>query len=219
MLIDIHVHTKYNHQDTLLLLNVFPKDAGHLDSQNIYSVGLHPWHVKKGSLTDDISRVRKAAENPQVIAIGETGLDRKTDVPYIDQLNAFEQQLEIAETFRRPVIIHCVKAYDDIISIRKKFNPSIPWIIHWFNASTQIADELLKNNCYLSFGTMLFKENSKAFGVFKNMPVNRLFLETDDAGINIADVYDKAAKERAMEIVQLTVIIQKNFTTCFGTLI
>ncbi|MFO7658503.1 MAG: TatD family hydrolase [Bacteroidales bacterium] len=219
MFIDIHVHNAYQLEDTLLLVNVFPQDTGNLENDGFYSVGLHPWNVNTSNLSGDIGLVRNAAINPNVIAIGETGLDRKINVPYIDQLKAFEQQLEIAEALKKPVIIHCVKAYDDIISIRKKFSPDIPWIIHWFNASNQIATELIKHNCYLSFGIMLFKENSKAFAVFKNLPDNKMFFETDDAGINITEVYEKASKVKNLKLNQLTTIIKNNFTTCFGNIL
>jgi TatD DNase family protein len=202
----------------VLLLNVFPQDTDTLGRKGFYSIGLHPWHVKDATFTRDIAAVNEAAGNPNVLAIGEIGLDKKIDVSYIDQLRAFEQQLEIAEKLKKPVIIHCVKAYDDILSLRKKSNHSIPWIIHWFNASEQIAGELIKGNCYLSFGKMLFKENSKAFSVFENIPMNKVFFETDDTGVSIAQVYIKAAQIRNIPLNELKELVKNNFTTCFGDL-
>ncbi len=219
MYIDIHVHKYYQQDNTVLLQNLFPQDADTIDKNGFFSIGLHPWHVNTKKYTSDISIVKAASENSRVIAIGEIGLDKKIDISYIDQLHVFEQQLDIAENLNKPVIIHCVKAYDDILSIRKKSNRSIPWIFHWFNASQQIAEEILKYNGYLSFGIMLFKENSKAFKVFQQMPLNKLFLETDDAGVTILEAYDKAAKTRNISIGALSDQILDNFKTCFGNIL
>jgi TatD DNase family protein len=219
MYIDIHVHNDYSDEDTMLLLNLFPGDADKMNPSVYYSIGLHPWYVNDKTFDSDIDIINQVAVNPNVLAIGEIGLDKKTDVPYINQLRAFEQQLEIAGKLKKPVIIHCVKAYDDILSIRKKFNQSIPWIIHWFNAGEQIAGELIKYNCYLSFGRMLFKENSKAFGVFKSMPLDRVFFETDDTGVGILQVYQKAAHARNVSLVELQKLIKNNFNNCFGDLL
>ena len=219
MYIDIHVHNHYGHEDAMLLLNLFPQDADMINTAGHYSIGLHPWYVNMETLENDIAVINQAALNPNVLAIGEIGLDKKIDVPYMKQLQAFEQQLDIAEKLKKPVIIHCVKAYDDIMSLRKKFNQSIPWIIHWFNASEQIAAKLIKYNCYLSFGKMLFKENSKAFGVFKNIPLNRIFFETDDAGISISQIYQKAEEVRNVSPAEMKKIIKNNFINCFGNLV
>lgn len=219
MYIDIHVHNRYEDDDVMLLLNLFPGDTDKIGPSGYYSVGLHPWHINDAALTSDISAVNEAAGNPKVLAIGEIGLDKKIAVPYIDQLKVFEQQLEIAEKFKKPVIIHCVKAYDDILSIRKKFSQVIPWIIHWFSASEQIAAELIKSNCYLSFGQMLFKENSRAYGVFKNMSLNHVFFETDDTGVSISQVYQKAAQVRNVSLAELQKQTKNNFNNCFGDLI
>jgi len=219
MFIDIHVHNHYEDKGVMLLLNIFPGDTDKINPDGYYSIGLHPWYVNEETLDNDIAVITQSAVNPNVLAIGETGLDKKIDVPYMKQLQAFEQQLDIAEKLKKPVIIHCVKAYDDIISLRKKFNQSIPWIIHWFNAGEQIANELMKYNCYISYGQMLFKENSKAFGVFKNMPLDRVFFETDDTGVSILQVYDKASLVRKMPLGNLKKQIKNNFISCFGDLL
>jgi TatD DNase family protein len=219
MFIDIHLHHHYEDKRIILLLNLFPGDTDKIDPAGYYSVGLHPWYVNQATLAVDMEAIIKATANANVLAIGEIGLDKKIDIPYIDQLRAFEQQLDIADKSEKPVIIHCVKAYDDILSIRKKFNPAIPWIIHWFNASEQIATELIKNNCYLSFGKMLFKENSKAYRVFENMPLDRAFFETDDTGVSILQVYDKASLVRKIPLTKLKKQIKNNFITCFGDLL
>ncbi|MBN2213406.1 MAG: TatD family hydrolase [Bacteroidales bacterium] len=217
--IDIHVHKHYEDNKSVLLINLFPTDADKINPARFYSIGLHPWYVNQETLTKDLGTIVQALSNSNVLAIGEAGLDKNIEVPYIDQLKAFEQQLDIAEKYKKPVIIHCVKAYDDILSIRKKSNQSIPWIIHWFNASEQIAVELVKKNCYLSFGKMLFKENSRAFRVFMNLSLNKVFFETDDTGISISQVYSKAAQVRNISLSALQKHIKNNFNNCFGNVL
>ncbi len=219
MYIDIHVHNHYKDDDVVLLLNLFPGNSDKINTSGYYSIGLHPWYVNDKTYDNDITAVRQEAAHPNVLAVGEIGLDKKIDVPYFLQLQAFEQQLDIAEKLQKPVIIHCVKAYDDIISIRRRFNISIPWIIHWFNASEEIAAELIKYNCYLSFGQMLFKENSRAFRVFKNMNLDRAFFETDDTGVSISQVYKKAAEVRNVKVAELQKHMKINFKNCFGDLV
>lgn len=219
MYIDIHVHKEYEQKDVMLLLNLFPGDTGKVKTDKYYSIGLHPWYINDATFEGDISDVSVVSENKNILAVGEIGLDKNIDVPYIDQLRAFELQLEIAEKLKKPVIIHCVKAYEDILSLRKKSDKSLPWIFHWFNASHQIASNLLKHNCYLSFGKMLFKENSRAFAVFKSMPLERVFFETDDTGITIPEVYNKAALARNVSLQILEGIIASNFSDVFGELI
>lgn len=216
MYIDIHKHGKETKEDIFVLRNLFPDQVHEIDTQKYYSLGLHPWHVEKEKLDIDITKVHENASKKEIIAIGETGLDQKVNVSYIHQIEAFEQQLEIAEEFRLPVIIHCVKAYNDIITIRKRNGISLPWIIHWFNASQQIAEDLINLNCYLSFGCMLFNEKSKAFRVFPNIPEKNIFLETDDTEYSIIDVYRKASGLRQISEDKLKIILKNNFKSCFN---
>ncbi len=152
---------------------------------------------------------------PNVIAVGEAGLDKAIKNPWEIQLKAFTAQLSVAESNSRPMIIHCVHAYSEMLAFRKKSGLSLPWIFHWFNASGQTAAELIRKNCYLSFGHMLFNEQSKAFRVFREVPLDRVFFETDDAGVTIRDVYARAAEIRKIPEDDLKKRIMDNFGLCF----
>ncbi len=213
--INIHTHTYYQEPETTVLLNVFPDEPEKLGLPCYFSVGLHPWHVTEDSWMQNIEMVRKSSWMPSVLAIGETGLDRAIGAPFRIQQAAFEEQLRIAEISRKAVIIHCVRSYSDMLAYRKKSDLSIPWIFHWFNSTEQTARELIRKNCFLSFGHMLFKEQSKAYSVFKNMPAEHLFLETDDAGFSISQVYDQAAFIRNITPDALKSQILDNFNLCF----
>jgi TatD DNase family protein len=215
MFINIHSHTYNPEPETTLLLNVFPHEMEKLQFPCFFSVGLHPWHVKEDTLDNELEMVRSSSSLPAVLAIGETGLDKAVSVPFPVQQAAFEEQLRIAESARKAVVIHCVRSYSEILSYRKNSDQSIPWIFHWFNSNEQTARELIRKNCFLSFGHMLFKEQSKAYTVFKNIPAEYMFLETDDAGCTIHQVYDQAALIRNIRPDELKSQILNNFARCF----
>jgi TatD DNase family protein len=213
--VNIHSHTFLQQPETTALLNVFPTEMEKLKLPCYFSLGLHPWHVMEDSWMHDVEIVRRFSLLPSVLAIGETGLDKAISVPFPVQQSAFEEQLRIAETTRKAVVIHCVRSYSEILAYRKKSDQSLPWIFHWFNSTGQTARELIRKNCFLSFGHMLFNEQSKAYSVFKNMPAEYIFLETDDAGFTIPQVYDRAAFIRNIPLVDLKSQILDNFNRCF----
>jgi TatD DNase family protein len=213
--INIHSHTYIPDPETIQLLNVFPGEKEKLQLPCYLSVGLHPWHVKEDTVNNELEMVRSCSTLPSVLAIGETGLDKAVTVPIDIQQSAFEEQLRIAHTTRKAVVIHCVRSYSEILAYRKKSDQSIPWIFHWFNSNEQTARELIRKNCFLSFGHMLFNEQSKAYSVFKNMPAENIFLETDDAGFSIQEVYEQAARITNIGTDELKSQILDNFARCF----
>lgn len=82
------------------------------------------------------------------MAIGEVGLDKVTSTPFDLQMNILQKQLELAKKYDKPVIIHCVKAYSDLIKIKKRDFKMQVWIFHGFNTSWQVAEQLLQMHCY-----------------------------------------------------------------------
>lgn len=215
MYIDIHVHNEYYQEGAVLLRNIFPEKIHEVSRPGYYSIGLHPWYVEKDLLDEIINKLEGMAKNQNVLAIGEIGLDTKVDVPVELQLKAFKMQLFIAEKVKKPVIIHCVKAYNELLSLRKRSDQDIPWIFHWYNSGIEMAKDLISKNCYLSFGISLFKNESKAFKAFKDLPSDRIFFETDDVGIKIAQVYERAALILNISVEDLKKQILKNFKVCF----
>jgi len=215
--IDIHTHTYHPDPEVVQLVNVFPGELEKLELPALFSVGLHPWHVAENTWNDQLELVGSVAGNPAVMAIGEIGLDKKAAIPYNMQGLVFEKQLGIAELWNKPVIIHCVRSYSEMLFYRKKSVQSIPWIFHWFNARELIATELIRKNCYLSFGHLLFNPQSRACQLFRDLPLERIFLETDDAGYTIREVYHHAAAIRDISPEELIIGIRDNFTRCFDT--
>jgi TatD DNase family protein len=215
MKIDIHRHTINNDISAQVVRNLFHSQAGEIESQKLYSVGLHPWHVKEETLQNDIEEVRKIANHSQIIAIGEAGLDKTIDVPLTIQQKAFLDQIEIARDVNKPMIIHCVKAYNEIAELKTHSKHTCPWIVHWFNSNFEMGMQLVEKDFYLSFGIMLFKEESKAFKAFTRLPIERIFLETDDTEYSIEEIYSKASLMLGLSVETVEAQIIKNFKDCF----
>jgi len=213
--IDIHTHTFYEAEDTTILLNVFPGDTENLKKPALKSVGLHPWHIEQDTWETNLKLLENLIGSDDMIAIGEAGLDKTIKINYTLQNEIFKRHIAIAEKSRKPLIIHCVRSYSEMLACRKRSDQSVPWIFHWFNANSQIANELIRKNCYLSFGHMLFNEQSMAFRTFKDIPEENLFFETDDAGYSIQQIYEKAALLRNMSIDKVKMRINDNFAGCF----
>jgi TatD DNase family protein len=213
--LDIHTHTYYTHPETTILLNVFPGETEKLDLPVFFSVGLHPWHIHETTWPSQVDMVRTAARNPKVLAIGECGFDKTIRIPFALQQEVFLAQLALAESVSKPLIIHCVRSYSEMLALRKKSDQSIPWIFQWFNADEHIARELIRKNCLLSFGHMLFREHSKAFRVFQTLSPDHLFLETDDSGFTVTAIYHQAAFLQNMSVHDLKTRIMANFGRCF----
>ncbi len=214
--IDIHTHSYYQDPQVTLLLNTFPEETDKTSLPVLLSMGLHPWHINENRWEEMTEMIRQSAStNTHIAAIGETGLDKTIACPLPVQEKVFLAHLSVAENFRKPVVIHCVRSYSEMLALRKKSDRHIPWIFHWFNADEQTARELTRKNCYLSFGHMLFNDKSKAWRVFKTIPPEAVFFETDDAGYSIRQVYDQAAKLRNMQVIDLKKKVIDNFARCF----
>jgi len=216
MWIDIHRHANDSGSANVVVRNLFHDQKNEIETGRWYSIGLHPWHVKADSIHDDIARVEEMAGHPQIIAIGETGLDKSIIIPFDLQIRAFEAQIEIAKTMNKPMIIHCVKAYNEVLKMKIRSKQQKPWIIHWFNAIREMGEQLTNRDFYLSFGHMLFDSRSKAYKSFPYIPLDRIFFETDDTGYRIDEVYDRATRLRNIDLRSLKDTIQQNFIQCFG---
>jgi TatD DNase family protein len=214
--IDIHTHTFYQDPEVSLVLNAFPEEDEKLQLPVNLSIGLHPWYVYENSWENQIEKIKIAANYDKVIAIGEAGLDKTKNNSFDIQQLAFIAQLNIACLLKKPLIIHCVRSYSELLAYRKKSDQSLPWIIHWFNGDVQIARELIRKNCFLSFGHMLFNEQSKAFRVFKTLSPDHVLFETDNAGYTIKEVYARASDIWNMPLNDLKKHIIENFHHCFN---
>ena len=209
--INIHTHNIFR-KDELFILNLSPER--YVDG--VYcSVGIHPWHINFNSLESDLEKLKSIALKNNVLAIGECGLDRLIDVSLEQQEVIFKAQLKIAEEVQKPVIIHCVKAFDSLIRIKKEMNINVPLVVHGYNNNQQILLELLKNGFYISFGKALLIEGSNASKFLSTVAIEKLFLETDDADITIKTIFEKSAELKNLPVNKLKEKLFSNFKQLF----
>ncbi|GAB4277608.1 MAG: TatD family hydrolase [Marinilabiliales bacterium] len=212
--IDFHTHKKTFQNNTFGIINLLINkiQLTIIDKSNLYSVGLHPWYIKyQTHCIPDIITLLSDSKN--FIAVGEIGLDRLITVPIEKQIEVFLKQVNIAVSFHKPIIIHCVKAYSDILELFRKYNLLIPAVFHSYNENEHIADELLKYNVYFSFGKNLFNHDSKAAKVLKQLDASRVFFETDDADCTIEDIYKNASEITGRDESFWINQCKKNFTS------
>jgi len=186
--------------------------SGWLDlSVGNFSVGLHPWYIKQENIDKDFEELAQLAKHPNVLAIGECGLDRLIDLDMNIQEEVFIRQIHLAETLQKPVIIHCVKAFSDLIALKKKLKPSIPMIVHGFNNNAQICQQLVNHQFYLSLGSALLNSESNASKNILTIPIQQLFLETDDKNCFISTIFAHASTYLTEPVEVLQEQILQNF--------
>jgi TatD DNase family protein len=212
--IDIHTHSV--REKEFFVQNIFAQNLTEsYHFKNPSTIGLHPWHLAETDCDLAIGNLLKFARYPHVVGIGECGLDKNINIPFEEQIKYFLLQLEIAEQVDKPAIIHCVKAYSEILHIRKKKNWKIPWLFHWFNSSIEIANDLISAGCFLSFGKSLLNEKGMNAEVFKKIPLNFIFFETDDAPVSIESIYERAASLKAMKLENVMKQVKENYKKIF----
>lgn len=174
------------------IVQLFPNDLlGELPliPNRFYSVGIHPCQVED-SFKPFVERLRSFALNPAVVAIGEAGLDKMCSTDFDVQKAVFSEMALLAEQVQKPLIIHCVKAWQEIMALHKTFQPSVPWMIHGFRGKPELAQSLLNQGFYLSYGA---KFNPEALRV---TPFDRLCIETDESAVAIEPLYHKIAFQK-----------------------
>lgn len=179
---------------------------------SFFSVGIHPWDA---DLPISINDLEKLIQHQNCLAIGECGLDKVIEIDLDFQKKVFISQLELAVKYQKPVIIHCVKAFDELMEICSSFHSKIPLVIHGFNKSQQLLQQLINKGFYISLHSSIFYKTDYNF---LNIPMEKIFLETDDnESLLIEDVYQKAATCFQVKEDDLKEKIYTNFTTLFNT--
>lgn len=174
---DIHTHTPGKPDS---ILSIPACDADQIVSDNrskiapqYFSLQLHPWHITdEHDIVQFVNKARALRDDPQFVAIGECGLDSLSSTPPDLQLKAFRAALQVADELHKPVIIHCVKCWNQVITEVKGHEG--PFIIHGFRKGPVLARQLLDAGFSLSLGLHYHPE------VIKIIPEDRLYRETDE---------------------------------------
>ena len=216
MLIDLHCHKKEVKADTLSIINVevskdilqnklsllFNNDLQFKDSY--ISLGVHPWQSSfwKG---EDILLCKSLFENKNVLFIGETGFDKHCDVQKEKQTEVFSSQLNIADSLKKPVLLHNVGGMEIILKAMKEYKSIPAWILHGFRGNIQELKQLTAKDFYFSFGEKFNAETLKA------CDETRLFIESDVSEKSIEEIYSLVAETRGVSVNELVSQIEINF--------
>lgn len=181
-------------------------------TETYFSIGIHP----KDSEKEDFNELLLDQEN--CLAVGEIGLDKLISVPLEQQLKIFKNQISLSEKHELPVIIHCVKAWNELLATKKELKPKQKWIFHGFS-KTSLIDEVLKNDLFIGIGTrILFDE--KLQECLLKIPLDKILLETDaDEKNSILCVYEKVALIKNISLQALENQIEDNFKSIFNKII
>lgn len=211
--INLHTHKFSNLSDVIEVVNQYPWEFD--ASIPNYSIGIHPWYIDENRLEKDLESITEKLQLPECLALGECGLDKRIEIPLELQILVFKKQLEIVKQMNKPIVLHCVAAFDEVIAIKKELKITNPMIIHGFSKNEQVAKSLLKNDFYLSFGKYLLR-NSDLEKVFKFAPENQILLETDTIEESIYQVYEKAAAIKGISVDKMKAIVFTNFSRIFS---
>ena len=211
---DIHTHTPQNNtSEEMSIFNLNIPDhlcCCGLNLRNCsYSLGIHPWKIWPDLLSEQLRFIEENVHFDSVKAVGECGLDKLCDTPFEWQMRAFRGQIGISEKYHKPLIIHCVKATDELLALKKDLKPNQAWIIHGFRGKPEQMRQLTTHGFYLSFGIHFNADT------LRETPPDAFFLETDEADVSIRTVYEAAADCRGLFLQNLQDRIEKNFAMIF----
>jgi TatD DNase family protein len=188
-----------------------------LQTLKAFSAGIHPCVIEAERLSEQVQSFYKRSSLPSCKAIGECGLDRIKGPALQVQKSVFETQIAHAIDLKKPVIVHCVRAFDALLPILKKFQKHTTLIIHGFNSNEQIAAALLQNGAMLSFGASLINANNlRLKKIFSQTPPEKMFLENDGATVEIETIYRAAAEIKKCDLHVLKEIIFANYNKIFS---
>ena len=213
--INLHTHSYSKNDSVLEVVNQYPWEFNPTIPK--YSIGIHPWYINENRLISDLNLIQEKLTLKECLALGECGLDKRIEIPFLKQTEVFQQQLELVQQTSKPIILHCVASFQEVISIKKEMNIKNPMIIHGFSKNKQVAKSLLDNGFYLSFGKYLLR-NPELAEVFTYVLNERFFLETDTIEETIKDVYQKASSIKNIKIEDLKEILKVNFNQVFKKL-
>lgn len=169
--LDIHAHTGPLRADAVVCVD--PTERACLpDGQGWLSVGVHPWNAERAD-AETWARMERWLDDPRVVAVGEVGLDRLRGPAMDVQERVFMRQVDMAAQRGLPVVVHCVRAVDVLLRLRRATKRAGQWVVHGFRGKAATARQLLDAGIDISFGE---RHDAEAFAA---VPPERRYRETD----------------------------------------
>ncbi len=215
--IDIHTHNPGLEDGIFSIINLLPEEnLPPADNGLYYSVGLHPWLLESSlNVQEQLMKVEELSVSGNVLAIGECGLDKLARVDMALQEMVFTQHAVIAEKVNKPLIIHNVKAYNELIMLKMRLKATVPWILHGFKGSPETAIQLRNHGFMFSFGKALVNPKPKVVLSLLQIPVELVFFETDESDMKISEIYAIASELKNCQVEELKQNVFLNFKRVF----
>lgn len=199
--------------------------------ENVYSmVGIYPSEAK--TYTQEIEdKMIKLTENKKVVAVGEIGLDYYWDKSFVElQKEVFIKQIKLANKLNLPIVVHDREAHKDCYEIIKEYNKNSKVLFHCFSGSVEFMKECVKQGWYIALGGVVtFKNAVKMKDVAKEVPLEKLVLETDSPYLTpvpfrgkenkpayVKYVAEEIAKIRSMSVEEIIDITTTNAEEFFN---
>lgn len=213
--IDIHTHRRNEISDRSILsvINI-ALNHGETVVEGNCSIGLHPWYINNNTV-EMLELMGKIILGSNVLAVGECGLDKSSVIALVEQQVVFDQQIQLAITYQKPLIIHCVRAVQEVLAALSNRKFHLPVIFHGYRKNWILAKQLVNKGYYLSIGVHCL--NGSQDEVLQNIPLTHLFLETDtDTRAEIAMLYQYVAQVRSIPIETLKHTLYHNYKIVFN---
>lgn len=189
--INIHTHNPRNSSDVISIYNIKLEETV---PNSPFSIGIHPWHINPLNYYADLRKQEVILQDTNAIFMGECGLDKLKCSDFRLQQTVFQLQINLAIKFQKPMILHCVKAFDEVLSMLKNKVSPDKVIFHGFHKSPEMAFDLTSKGFSISLGKSLFLQTQKMRTVFEKVNPNKIFFETDDTDYLIEKIYQKASE-------------------------
>ena len=204
---NIHTHVSVHPESEILSLA--PEELSTGNRSFYASVGIHPWTLTEENADIQWETLHESIKDKRIVAIGECGLDKLKGPSMELQTAIFKQEAALAENCSLPLIIHCVKAFNELIQLKKEISPCQPWIIHGFRGKLPLTLDCIRHGFYLSIGSRFQADALKA------IPLDRLFIETDESEESIRSIYQRIAEVKRISLEELAEAINKNVRKVF----
>ncbi|MBD1425404.1 TatD family hydrolase [Sphingobacterium arenae] len=210
----INIHTHCTHAPTEQIFPL-PNVIISKDYLSPYpcSLGIHPWYIELNTKAQ-LDALHQYGTKKQVLAIGECGLDKRCDTEWSLQELIFRKQINYANSIQKPLIIHCVRAYQECLEILYEEKVSVPVIFHGFEKKPALAKQILSLGYFISLGSAILSEQKGE--LIRQVPLNKILLETDDKSVNIIDIYAYFCRVRKIEMQLLKEELYQNFMHIFN---
>ncbi|MBN2668072.1 MAG: TatD family hydrolase [Bacteroidales bacterium] len=213
---DAHTHNTST-ANKFAVVNLTIKDLKNsgLKPNSFYSLGIHPWYIDEKTLSRDIDDMQTFISNPQIVAIGECGLDKLIKLDFKKQIAVFEQQIVIAEKVNKPIVLHTVRSYQETIAIKRKYKAKQKWIYHGFAGSYELAMQIIAMGDFISIGTSVLK-SPKLQQTIAQLKMEHFLIESDEHSDQLPSIYSIIAKIKQCSIEFLIAQQRNNFNRIFN---